>query len=94
MKRNFLVVNNFKEMKASSIKVIEKDNAKGLHSGDCLVMVNTDEQVGSYLIKIDYIVYKEETNLVYFKYIEKLTGRLPEIYWEMFKESENEKNFK
>lgn len=94
MKRNFLVVNKFKEMKTPSIKVVEKDNVKGLHSGDCLILVNEDNNEATHLIKIDYVVYKEETNLVYFRYIEKLTYRLRKIYWEMFLDSENEKNFK
>lgn len=89
MKRNFLTINRFKEIKTPNIKVVEKDNVEGLHSGDHVIMVNENNQVGSHIIRIEYIVYKEGINLVYFKYIDKLPYKLRKIYWKMFKDSNN-----
>lgn len=94
MKRNFLAVNRYKEFKTPSIKVAEKENVLGLHAGDHVIMVNEDNEEATYIIKIETIVYKEETNLILFSYIDKLTGALPRIYWELYKCSENEKKFK
>ena len=94
MKRNFLAINRFKEIKTPSIKVAEKDNTKGLSPGDHVIMINEDKKEATYIIKIENIVYKEETNLILFSYIDKLTYKLGKIYYEMYRDSENEKNFK
>ena len=94
MKRNFLAINRYKELPNKSIKVVEKDNVGGLVAGSHLIMINEDIEEATYIIKLENIVYKEDINLVFFSYIEKLSFQLSKSYWMMFKESENEKRFK